>query len=200
MRVAIRPVSSPTRNASDHFKNMYCSTWADDLLLQSCLKRSFSLILHPPQLFNSVLINVINLNCHWKTGEEIGFWFPLIVQALYMRDLGPNYGQRIGGECSASLQQWLVQWIAFQVPLFPLSYSLHAWGGGGCCFCNLAWIFLHQGNGKLQRQRSLEALMEMEMEVIELVPPAPLVLELKTKKGESSVHIYIYIPAPICLS
>lgn len=46
IRLAINPVRSPTRNANDHFKKTYCKTWILDLLLQSCLKRSFSLILH----------------------------------------------------------------------------------------------------------------------------------------------------------
>lgn len=46
MRVAMIPVRSPTRQANVHFEHMYCNTWTLDLLLQSCLNRSFSLILN----------------------------------------------------------------------------------------------------------------------------------------------------------
>lgn len=46
MREAMTPVRRPTRKANVHFKKMYCSTSPLDLLLQSCLNRSFSLILH----------------------------------------------------------------------------------------------------------------------------------------------------------
>lgn len=191
MSVAIRPVSSPTRNASNHFKNTYCKTCVDDLLLQSCLKRSFSLILHPPPTI-----------VEFCFGEETKIWnlswlfvfsYPhsLVVQAFYVRDLGPNYGQRTGWKSPASLEQWLTQWIgiALQVPL-----PLHVRGGGGGVdsFCNLSWIFLHQSNPKLQRQNSSrKALMEMEVALVLPPPPFPLLLELKTKKDESSVHIYL---------
>lgn len=114
MRVAIRPVSSPTRNASDHFKNMYCSTWADDLLLQSCLKRSFSLILHPPQLFNSALINVLQFELSLKNRR--GDWFLVPTHSpssLYERpwpQLWPEDWRRVFGFSSA---------VAGSVDCFP---------------------------------------------------------------------------------
>lgn len=111
MRVAIRPVNRPTRQANVHFKNMYWSTCVFDLFLQSCLNKSFSFIL-------SILsLKYLKLR-PWSREEEKEEEDILIIQALDVRNFGADQSKWCGRKFSISLNKRLVQCVALCVSLF----------------------------------------------------------------------------------
>ncbi|KAL3829490.1 hypothetical protein ACJIZ3_018292 [Penstemon smallii] len=79
--IAINPVKSPTRNASNHFENTYCKTSTFDLLLQSCLKRSFSFILlllsgsrSSSSVYDAASADLLNSSIRYEFFNPCGIW------------------------------------------------------------------------------------------------------------------------------
>lgn len=78
MRVAIKPVKRPTRQASDHFKKIYCNTCTLDLLLQSCLNRSFSLILQKGKSPDQFSVNILRRDYNKEKKKILKFYLLII--------------------------------------------------------------------------------------------------------------------------